>query len=196
MTPIAAQPHRAYHAHPAAYRALAALAVGALLAGCGGGSTSAAASPVVTPAPGDAAQSATPAPKASEKPATPGRLLITLTGETLARNSAGAANSTACQLTPTATNDSAVEIKSLHAEFTVRTLADGAALPRPAVLTMPIRIAPGATQPAWGPIYLDDHRCEDLSIQLNPTLPGACRTVDQSPCPAYALAATGITAVN
>lgn len=149
-------------------------------------------------------QASTAAPAASEAPAsskpsreaTAGRLLISLTGETRSRNSAGDTNSVACQLNPTASNESAVEIKSLHAEFTVRTASDSVALPKPAALTMPIRIAPGQTQPAWGPIYLDNHRCEDLTIQLNPTLPGACRTTSKVPCPAYALAATAIRAVE
>lgn len=124
--------------------------------------------------------------------ATAGRLLIRLTGETLGRNSAGDANSTACQLNAQATNESAVEIKSLHAEFTVRTARDNAPLPKPAVLTMPIRIASGATQAAWGPMYIDNHRCEDLAIAINPVLPGACQTTSKTPCPAYALTATGV----
>lgn len=131
-------------------------------------------------------------PRGASDEVIPGRLLITLTGETLDRNSAGDTNSTSCKLNPTATNESDVAIKSLHAEFTVRTVADGAALPNVAALTMPIAIAPGETQPAWGPMYLDNHRCESLSITLNPTLPGACKTASKKPCPAYALASTGI----
>lgn len=135
---------------------------------------------------------AAPEKRSRSREASPGRLLITLTGETLGRNSAGDANSTSCQLNPTATNESGVEIKSLHAEFTVRTASDDVALPRAAALTMPIRIAPGESQPAWGPMYIDNHRCEDLALTLNPMQPGACQTVSKAPCPVYALTATGV----
>lgn len=147
-----------------------------------------ASSPSTTPASASRATSS----GVTKAEASPGRLLIMLTGESLSRNSAGDANSVACQLTPTATNESAVEIKSLHAEFTITQASDNTLVKDGFGLTMPIRIAPGATESAWGLLQIDNQRCEDLALKLNPVLPGACKTVSKDPCPAYALAATGV----
>jgi len=124
-----------------------------------------------------------------------GRIQLHLVGETMDRNSRGDANSTRCTLSPSARNESRIDIKSLLAEFEVSAATDaGIVVVDPALtLVMPFRIAADESKDAWGPLIVDNHRCEALSIKLKPTLPGACRTTERKvPCPAYALSAVGV----
>jgi len=140
----------------------------------------------------DGAQSDT-APRAASSSA--GRIQLTLVGETKDRNSRGDANSTSCTLSPSAKNESRIDIKSLLAEFEVSAATDaGIVVVDPALtLVMPFLIAAGESKDAWGPLFIDNHRCESLSITLKPALRGACRTTERDvPCPAYALSAVGV----
>lgn len=135
----------------------------------------------------------TAAPRAAE--VSKGTIKLHLVGETLERNSSGDPTSTSCKLAPSAHNDSRVDLKSLLAEFEVSSAGEaGTTVINPQMtLVMPFVIKAGETKGAWGPLYLDNHRCESLSIKLLPTPPGGCYTTDRKvPCPAYQLTVVGV----
>ncbi|MBW8366975.1 MAG: hypothetical protein K0M70_03850 [Arenimonas sp.] len=136
---------------------------------------------------------AAPAPEAAARPsATAGSIDFTVKGETKGSNSAGAANSVQCQLHFKATNRSQAPLKSVVAEFRVTTTVDGSLVDDESTLVMPFEIPPGETRDAWGPIVIDNHRCEDLDLTLQAPGRGACRTTDKTPCPSYALSGEGV----
>ena len=154
------------------------------------------------PAPADAADPA-PAPAAAEgvkpKPraaAIEGSIDFSLRGRTVARNSAGDANSVQCQLDAQASNRSQAQVKSLVAEFRIASAVDGSVIDAEHTLVMPFAVPPGETRDAWGPMVIDNHRCEDLELAIQAPQRGMCRTKDKGPCPVYALAAEGVASAR
>ncbi|MFY2763977.1 hypothetical protein [Arenimonas sp. MALMAid1274] len=133
---------------------------------------------------------------AAEAPARGGRELaegsldFALTARTIESNSRGDANSVQCQMDFKASNRSQAQVKSVVAEF--RIASGDQVIATDSTLVMPFEIPPGQTRDAWGPIVIDDHRCADLDVRVQPATVGMCRTKDKGPCPAYQLSAEGL----
>ena len=172
--------------------ALAAAAFSVLsLLGCGktGGDAPAAAA-------GQVATAATPAPApAPAKPtasATSGSIDMVITAETINANAKGDADGHQCQLNFEARNNSSVDVASLIIEFDALPAAGGAPIGGKLNLTMPMKIAAGASQKAWGPVTIDNHACSALQVSFPPQPSFQCRTSTKAPCAAYRYTATGV----
>ena len=151
--------------------------------------------------PADAAANAAsePAPVAAardRRETAEGSIDFAVTGRTIARNSRGDAGSVQCQLDFKASNRSQAQVKSVVAEFRIATAADDVVIDAESTLTLPFEIPPGETRDAWGPIVIDNHRCEDLALALQPRKAAMCRTKDKGPCPAYALSGDGVASAG
>ena len=136
----------------------------------------------------NAAEAPAPASSAAIAKTASGSVLLELRGETIPAGN----NPAQCQVQVRATNRSAAPIKSLHAEFDV-TVA-GVTQPEPHGLTLPFELPRDEAKDAWGPMVFTGTTCADLTLALRPVKRAYCRTTDRSPCPAYAISATGVVA--
>lgn len=125
-----------------------------------------------------------------------GRIDFALSGRTLERNSAGDPGSVQCQLDAKASNSSRALVKSVIAEFHISRADDGSVVDSAHTLVMPFEIPPGESRDAWGPLVIDNHRCEDLALVIQAPKAGMCRTKDKGPCPAYSLAGEGVASAR
>ena len=149
--------------------------------------------------PTETAAAAAPAPTAAardRRETVEGSLHFAVLGRTIERNSRGDAGSVQCQLDFKATNRSEAKVKSVVAEFRIATAADDGVVDPESTLVMPFEIPPGESRDAWGPIVIDNHRCEDLALALQPRKAGMCRTHDKGPCPVYAVSGEGVASAG
>ncbi len=155
-------------------------------------------------APADAGNAAPPPAMAAADDSKPkarrdaieGSIDFALRGKTIARNSAGDPDSAQCQLEPKASNNSRAQVKSVVAAFRVSRADDGSVIDAELTLAMPFEIPPGETRDAWGPLLVDNHRCEDLDLAIQTPKAGMCRTKDKGPCPGYTLSAEGVASAR
>ena len=134
-------------------------------------------------------------PKA-RRDAVEGSVDFALRGKTVERNSAGDPGSVQCQLEARASNNSRAQVKSVVAEFRISRAGDGSVIDAEHTLVMPFEIPPGETRDAWGPLLIDNHRCEDLDLAIQVPKAGMCRTKDKGPCPGYALTGEGVASAR
>lgn len=139
-----------------------------------------------------APESATPGATQPAPSATSGSIDIVITAETIDRNSRGDANSHQCQLNFEASNRSDADVTSLIIEFDALPAAGAVPVASKLNLTMPMLIKAGATQAAWGPVTVDNHRCDALQLSFPPQPDFFCRTRSKAPCAGYRFSASGI----
>jgi len=126
-----------------------------------------------------------------------GSIDFAMSAVTLSRNSKGDEGSAGCELSFAATNNSGNDLKSVLVEFEVSEAATSRMIDAKATLVMPFRIARGGQKEAWGPIYLDNARCESLRVKITqPSSPGMCITVNKAQCAPYRLSGTGVAQVE
>lgn len=134
-------------------------------------------------------------PAAASKTAaseTTGSIDLAITAETIGTNSRGDSNSHQCQLAFVATNNSGVDIKSMHIEFDALPAVGGAPIGGKLALTMPMLIKAGASQEAWGNVTVDNFSCDALQLSFPPQRSFQCRTSTKAPCAPYHFSASGI----
>lgn len=133
-----------------------------------------------------------PAPAKPPASDTAGSIDMVITAETIDRNAKGDANGHQCQLNFEAMNNSSVDVASLIIEFDALPAAGGAPIGGKLNLTMPMKIAAGASQKAWGPVTIDNHTCSALQVSFPPQPGYQCRTSTKAPCAVYRYSATGV----
>ena len=139
-----------------------------------------------------AAPAARAASSSAAKQATAGRIDITVSGDTVERNSRGDADSVQCQLHFTATNHSAIDIKSLIVNYDIWPLTGDEAIRSGGQLVIPVAIKAGATGAPFGSEPVDDVRCDALKLRFGPQPGYQCRTEAKAPCAAFHYQGDGI----
>lgn len=140
---------------------------------------------------GDRAAGVAPA-ASTGKPATAGSIDIAVGGETINANSRGDAGSVQCQLSFTATNSSAVNIKSLLVNYDALRISSGEVVKAGWQLVIPVAIKAGAVGAPFGTEPIDDVPCDDLKLRFGPQPSYQCRTEDKKPCAAFRYQAKGV----
>jgi hypothetical protein len=133
-----------------------------------------------------------PAATTAARSATAGRIDITVSGDTVERNSRGDADSVQCQLHFTATNHSAIDIKSLIVNYDIWPLTGDEAIRSGGQLVIPVAIKAGATGAPFGSEPVDDVRCDALKLRFGPQPGYQCRTEAKAPCAAFHYQGDGI----
>jgi len=143
-----------------------------------------------------AASGAEAPPPAASRPAastTAGSIDIAISGQTINRNSRGDADSVQCLLSFTATNNSAVGIKSLLVNYDALRISTGETIKTGWQIVIPMAMKAGGTGKPFGSEPMDDVRCDDLKLRFGPQPGYQCRTEGKQRCAAFRYRAEIVT---